>query len=341
MKWLALLCLLLLPHAAAQDGCPDDPECEPDEPDVEDTDANEPDADGNETSEPPEDGDASEDSEEPDAPDDEQDPEDASNGDLDDEADEDADGDDDFDREGDDDEDDNEFDDDDDGFTDRTSGVRYSKADNRFQIAGQTRLDHQFLELLEFEDRDGDQAYDPGEPVLARIDLTRNADAVAGTEVKRITYLLETGALHLDVRNDGDATKFDVIIEGYGFQSATSRLAVASSITVDDGLRTGTIDGNPALVRAGAGAQPYLSWVPNVTVDGRDEAVAWSASVRLDEAGGSGILYWSYPQGEAILHDPRLGVASIPFERALDLSAFAWATAAAVAFLAITAVRRR
>lgn len=234
-----------------------------------------------------------------------------------------------------------DFDDDDEGFTDRDSKVRYDKATNQFQVPGQTRLDHRFLELTEFEDQDGDGAYDPGEPVLARYDLTGAPDSVTGAAAKRITYNIGAGALHLDVRNDGDATKFDVVIHDYAFQSSTSRIAVGSSINVDDGLRLGTVNGDPALLSTGAGERPYLSWVRNVTVDGQDASVAWSAFVSLDQDGGTGTLYWAYPQGASIVHDPRLGTISIPLERALDGHVFLLAAGAAMIFVALGVIRRR
>lgn len=301
MKWLALFCLLLLPLAVAEGHCPEDPDCEPEDPDS--------DVDGNETEEP-------------------------ENETEDDASDEPGDGD------GSDDDAD-EFEDDDEGFTDRQSGIRYDRSANSFQVPGPTRLDHRFLELVEFEDHDGDGAYDPGERVLARHDLTRAPDSIIGTTDKRITYELGPGQLHLDVRNDGEATKFDVVIQNYGFQSASSRLAVGSSIAVTDGLRTGTVGGDPSLVSAGSGERPYLSWVRNVTVDGREAEVAWSAFVSLDEQGGIGTLYWAYPQGASIVHDPRLGITSVSLERALDATAFLVAAGAAVAFLLAGAVRRR
>jgi hypothetical protein len=238
-------------------------------------------------------------------------------------------------------EDEDDFEDDAEGFEDRQSHIRFDKQEPGFVVPASRPLHHEFLELVEFVDEDGDGAFDAGEPVVARHDLARPPDAVAGNTTRRVTYDLDPGRLHLDVRSVGDATKFDIVIEGYSFASPDTRLALGSAIRVDDGVRFGHVNGAPAILAGGTGQVPYLSWVETVQVDGRSAPVGWSVLASLSADGGNAVVYWAYPQGASITHDPLLGVTFVQVQRLLDAPAFLVAVAASLVFLGLGVLRRR
>lgn len=227
------------------------------------------------------------------------------------------------------------------GFEDRRSNVRFNTLEPGFVVPASRPLHHEFLELVEFLDEDGDGAFDAGEPVAERHDLARPPDAVTGNTTRRVTYDLGQGRLHLDVRSAGDATKFDVVIEGYLYASSVTRLALGSAIRVDDGVRFGHVQGSPAILAGGSGEVPYLSWVETVEVDGRSAPVGWSVLASLSAEGGDAVVYWAYPQGASITHDPLLGVIVVEVQRLLEAPVFLAASAASLVFLGLGVLRRR
>lgn len=236
-----------------------------------------------------------------------------------------------------------DFEDNEDGFESQESGVRFQTSEPGFTIERTPRpLEHRFLELVEFEDLDADGAYDPGEPVLARMDLTGPPDVIAKDLDKReIQYGLPAGNLSIVVEGRGDATKFSVEIRDYRYQQPTSLLALASRISVNGGVQVVDVDGEPAVAGSGTGDVPYLSWTPHVDVTSGRGTVVWSVLASLTARESSALVYWAYPHSANITHDPLLGVTQIAIERLLDTRAFGLAAVFGAAVLAIGYAARR
>jgi hypothetical protein len=197
-------------------------------------------------------------------------------------------------------------------------------------------LDVHLDEVLAFVDEDGDGAYDVGEPVLDRHPLAERPSQVlrTGTEQREVVYELGEGAsmsLVFNVsgeRGDRVGAKFDVEIRNYTFDhEGDVHVALGSSIQVTGGLERVERDGRPAVVGEAGEDVAYLSWVQNATVDGSDHPVGSSVLVDAEEQ-DSAVVYWAYPQGEEIVHDPELGVRDAIRDLAGSLAPFALGLAA-------------
>lgn len=244
------------------------------------------------------------------------------------------------------------FEDTDDGF--RTTvvphkpTVAYDAADAVVRVESQAiaaPLESRFDALLEFLDGNGNGAYDLGERVLQRFALAELETVVEPMHDGRVVRhaLPANGSVELRFHSRADgATKLDVAVLGFPFTDPASRLAFGSSASVSGGLRASTVDGHPAVVGAIGGTVAYLSWAPEVEVDGKVERVGWSVHTSTSEDAESAILYWSYPQGAQVVHDPTLGVTQVLRETLGERAPFFAGAAAAVALLALGyGLRRR
>lgn len=211
-------------------------------------------------------------------------------------------------------------------------------------------LDVQLDIVVEYRDTDGDGAYDVGEPVLNRTDLRTAPHRVVQDDAN------ETRELVYELHGDGElvlrfdlgtahgrqvATKVDVRITGHTFEGPDTRLALGSLVEVPGGVETVEIDGEPAIAGTSGDEVAYLSWAPTVEVDGVEHAVGWSAHVSAETPSESAIVYWSYPQGDEIVHDPRLGVTAAVEDLAGQISPFAIGLAVALAVLGVGYATRR
>lgn len=203
-------------------------------------------------------------------------------------------------------------------------------------------LDLHLDQVVEFVDQDGDGAYDVGEPVENRTSLNEapsRVEADEANETRTVVYELgEEGQLRLvfdlgTAHAEDVGTKFDVVVDGYAFGREDARIALGSRIQVDGGIERVEIDGQPALAGETGEQVSYLSWVPTVQVDGADHPVASSVHVDAEEPAESAIVYWAYPQGEEIVHDPALGVRDAIRDLAGQIAPFALGLAATATLL--------
>ncbi|MEK6974905.1 MAG: hypothetical protein AABY18_01020 [Candidatus Thermoplasmatota archaeon] len=220
-----------------------------------------------------------------------------------------------------------------------------SRAEIALDHADARVLDTVIDAIIEFQDEDGDGAYDLGETIHQRLALSDLPSSVhdAGDSTRDAVYEFPNGGnltlrFHLAPTGDGEATKFDVAIHDFPVNSTTSRIAVGLRVEALEGLRVATVHGAPALVGNGTGQVPFLSWAQGALVDGQQIAVA--SSIQLDAGGPGAVIYWAYPQGE-ILHDPILGMTSFTLPSLGDPVVFAVALGAGVVFLAVGFEARR
>lgn len=183
--------------------------------------------------------------------------------------------------------------------------------------AGVEPLTTRLASLVEYEDEDGDGAYDLGERMVRSYDLRAHDPFVLvgdGNATRDVVHDLDQGArliLRFAVGGDNESVgaKFDVRIEGLSFASPTTRVAVGMLVRSSAPLLATEVDGAPAVVATSGSEGAYLSWITRVAVDGADHPVGWSVHTSLSDA--SAIVHWSYPQGASIVHDPALGIAEI------------------------------
>lgn len=205
--------------------------------------------------------------------------------------------------------------------------------------------------LVEFTDADGDGGYDVGEPVIQRHPLRSTPYRIAvdpANETRTVVYDLANGSqlqLVFDLgtsHGERVGTKLDVEVEGYVFENASTRIALGTRVHVDGGLEHATQRGRPVLLGERGEEVAYLSWRPTVQVDGEQAAVTSTVHVDAVEPTESAIVYWAYPQGEHIVHDPTLGVRDAIQDLAGRAMPFAIGLAATVGLLGVGyAVRSR
>lgn len=204
-------------------------------------------------------------------------------------------------------------------------------------------LDVHLDEVLAFVDEDGDGAYDIGEPVLDRHQLPEDAVEVLtvaeGTDNRTLLYSLEGGGrieLAFNVsgaHGDRVGAKFDVEVHNYTFDGEDDvHVALGSRVQIGGGLEHGEREGLPALLGQDGDEVTYLSWVENATVDGVEHPVGSSVLLDVQES-ESAVVYWAYPQGEEIVHDPELGVTDAIRDLAGQLAPFALGLAATATLL--------
>lgn len=206
-------------------------------------------------------------------------------------------------------------------------------------------LETRFDALLEFVDADGNGAYDLGERVVLRYALADLPSEILTTaDGRSVRYALpENGTLELRFHAlpDGE-TKYDVVVRSFPFARGDSRLAFGASASAMGGVRAARVNGEPAVVGVRGDNVGYLSWTTAVDVDGTLATVGWSIHTSTSETTESAILYWSYPRGANITHDPTLGVIAALRETLGDASAFYAGGIATIALLALGfALRRR
>lgn len=180
--------------------------------------------------------------------------------------------------------------------------------------------------VIEFQDENGDGAYDLGETIhqrLALVDLGSTVHEVDAT-TRDASYAFGNGGnltlrFHLTPEAELEATKFDVIVNDFPYQANTSRLALGLRVEALEGLRVATVHGAPALVGNGTGQVPFLSWIQTADVAGQTTDVA--SSIQLDADGPGAVLYWAYPRGD-VIHDPVLGITTISLETLGDALVF-------------------
>ncbi len=199
--------------------------------------------------------------------------------------------------------------------------------------------------LVEFVDQDGDGAYDIGEPVVNHTDLQHTPHRVEvdqTSDSRSLVYDLGNESqlrLVYDLGTDQEdaqvAAKFDVRIDDYDFQHSDARIALGSHVEVVGGLERVEREGQPAVAGQQGEEVTYLSWVPTVDVDGEEHPVASSVHVDAEQPSESAIVYWAYPQGDEIVHDPTLGVQDAVQDLAGRVAPFALGLAGTLAVLGV------
>jgi hypothetical protein len=196
--------------------------------------------------------------------------------------------------------------------------------------------------IIEFTDEDGDGAYDIGEPVANRTSLdaldpriktdeanaTRTVVDDLGND-SRLRLVFDFGPEH----PEAVGTKLDVVVEGYDFEGPDTRVALGSRVQVNGGVERVPREGAPAIAGQQGETVSYLSWVPTVQVDGDEHPVGSSVHVEASDPAQSAIVYWGYPQGDEIVHDPTMGVQEAIRDLAGRTSTFAMALAGTLALL--------
>lgn len=186
------------------------------------------------------------------------------------------------------------------------------------------RLESHFEKLLEFEDRDGNDAYDLGDLVVREyliddlpIASIRQERLAGGEEgwVGRIDYELPNrGLLSLvfTARDESaDKTKIDVEITEYAYNAPRSqlalqvRLASASEWEIEEGGAD-----EDQLTFHGRGFDGFFGWIRTAEADGRTTPV--TARVLEEHRTASGerevVLYLGYARARNLVHDPSIGL---------------------------------
>lgn len=200
-----------------------------------------------------------------------------------------------------------------------------------------------FKQMLEYEDANGNGELDPTDEVLSTYDLENatfddlvHTDATAsdGRMMHTITARTSDGVFAMVSRTtetrtqtqSGDLSpnlmKIDIEVQDYQWTRTTSRLALRLTVetqgpvthVTDPAQREYMEEGEAGLEVADGEQTGFTTWVRTCQVDGASKQVR--AQLYEDAEGTS--LYFNYEQGDAIVHDPKLGV-TIPALELFDL----------------------
>lgn len=194
-----------------------------------------------------------------------------------------------------------------------------------------------FLEVIEFEDLNGDGAYDLDDAVLAawRIGALEANASTSEDGTLKIVYDLPPGGRLAFVYHEPEnaRAKFDIAFSGFAYSSETSQLALRSAFAAKNAAYHAD-RADPALVAEDDGRLAVFDWKDEVVVDGVEHPVLATVYLGEGAAEGTAQLYLSYPRGEEILHDPSLGfvtVQSVAVAKQVLLHPASYAVAALVA----------
>ncbi len=204
-----------------------------------------------------------------------------------------------------------------------------------------------FRRVVEFNDTDGDGAFSPigDEMVQAfaveQLTLTRlslEPFVIDGSEGRRVdvSYAFpgfENSTFGLVFWIFGNFTflngvpvapsevKIDILLTNFPFREDNSSVAVDLMVKTEFEVEAGTVPSLDEVIARGEEFAAFFRWAPNATVDGQDVDVgstivreSLEAERELGEAEFEKKvhLFLAYPRGEAIVHDPTVGVMAIP-----------------------------
>lgn len=204
-----------------------------------------------------------------------------------------------------------------------------------------------------------------------KIDLIKEKNEVIGLKIRTGTedgifgltfYIVSTAEFGQERGISPFEVKYDIAITDYPFEADDSSLALENifafpeMVLEEPGDRK--FDDKP--LPSGWTPLPkertlgydletlsvFFSWATNVTVDGEDHNVTaeYTVSVEGDSTMVEGMTFF-YPQGQSILHDPKIGVADL-LEIAEDATEFielliSWSTGLGIGVVLIAAVAVR
>lgn len=179
--------------------------------------------------------------------------------------------------------------------------------------------------LIEFEDANSNGVFDDGEAVsrysLEDADFEPIAYTTQQTDSGVTDHVITaqstdgvfTITLHVvgSFAEIGSTTvtptevKFDLAIKDYPFESDDSRIAIMSKLKTERETERNGIKQEEGVSIPWEDVIGFFTWQPTVNVDGETASVAAAIRPR-SEIGEQGIIL-AYPQGDTIIHDPRVG----------------------------------
>lgn len=203
-------------------------------------------------------------------------------------------------------------------------------------------LSVQLADIVEYEDLDGDGAYDPGEDrvlgttQVTDLDWSVDAKEVAldanstGQQIRAEAPLAgndtdANGTVAVVVTAPGDFAeiggteltprdvKVDYVIENYPYESANASLALGVSVGGEDGVEIAQskIGDTPAVQVTKDDVTGYFGWKETAQVDGVTVPVNASLPDQASDNATDATqkVYMSYGHGDEIVHDPVMGVS--------------------------------
>ncbi len=191
----------------------------------------------------------------------------------------------------------------------------------------------EFRQMLEYVDSDGDGVLDAGDEIVSTYDLeqatwddlTHGQEAGEGGKMVHtitartgdgvfamVSHTTETRTMTQHGELAPNMMKIDLVVEDFPWTRTNTRLALRAMVETDGPVTTltdpaqrqymGEDEGGIEVVEDGDTG--FYTWVRSADVDGAASQVR--SRVSNDAEGTS--LYFNYAQGDAIVHDPKLGV---------------------------------
>jgi hypothetical protein len=190
-----------------------------------------------------------------------------------------------------------------------------------------------FQRMVEYEDKDGDGQFGPGDEIASTYDLeTASWDDLehgeeAGENGKKVhtitartsdgvfamvSHTTETRTMTQHGEVSPNLMKIDLVVEDFPWTRTTTRLALQANVATEgpvthlpDPAQREYMGENEAGIETQEGGDTgFYTWVRSAEVDGATEQVRARVTGDVDGTG----LNFNYAQGDSIVHDPKLGV---------------------------------
>jgi hypothetical protein len=190
-----------------------------------------------------------------------------------------------------------------------------------------------FRQMIEYEDVDGDGQFGPGDEVVSTYDLEETSwselahGEEAGEDGKKVhtitartsdgvfamlSHTTETRTMTQHGEISPNLMKIDLVVEDFPWTRTTTRLALQASVATegtvthiaDPASREYMGENETGIETQEDGDTGFYTWVRSADVDG----VSSQVRSRVTNDGEGTSLQFDYQQGDAIIHDPKLGV---------------------------------
>lgn len=205
------------------------------------------------------------------------------------------------------------------------------RATNNSEMEQELSYEVETEALIEYNDSNGNGVYDDGETV-SRYDLQDASFRPIGYTTEQtqnnvtdhvITARTEDGVFEMTLHVTGSfaelgattveptEVKVDIGIHNYPFESEDSQISLRTKVTTERETEREDEDSDETETGISIPAQDvtgFFTWKRTAVVDGETQQV--NATIRPREETGEQTILLSYPQGERIIHDPRVGFRS-------------------------------
>jgi len=235
---------------------------------------------------------------------------------------------------------------------DKVPRLIFNYKNNKHTSQNELNFQVQIKELIEYKDENYNGRYDEDDIIVNAYSFEnsnfknftyRNQSSDEGNEINQISTQTEDGIFKMNLLFSGDFSqignqiltpsevKIDFIINNYPFKEDSTQLALRTMLETEHETELnyesfdemqGFSENESVFDITTLNIGGFFSWAENVIVDNISRPVNYTIQSKIIEtiidnekiSNKVSNIYFSYPRGSNIVHDPKLGVVSISFE---------------------------